>query len=650
MLKKRVLAMGLVLALLCGFGAETSAADLESVVSPLVTEDLSAYENGEVLVCYQDGAFEVLTYGDDESLAAGLTALAGDETVTLVQPNYSYTSTALSTSDPLVSLQWALSNDGSFQMEDRQNQYPVYDDPFETPSLPGRWIAPGDFGIPGGFSRRSYSGKSTTTTTAVSGIDIGLEEAWAAYDGGSRDVVIALIDTGVDNTHQDLQNALWTNTDEIAGNGIDDDGNGYIDDVNGWNFYDNSNKIYTSSSDDSHGTHAAGTIAATGNNGVGITGIVQSDHVKIMVLKALGGSDGSGTTEAIIKAIQYAEANGASICNLSLGSSTNDRALYQAMANSSMLFVAAAGNDGENTDKTPSYPASYALDNIISVANLNYDGTLHYSSNYGATSVDLAAPGSYILSTTPDNNYSYMTGTSMAAPMVTAAAAMLYSYRSDITLADVKTILLVSVKKLDSLSGNTATGGMLDLGAAMTYNVSGQSGATWSEPEPFDSGSAPEIAVSEKASGSRTYLTVTVTDADNDLAYTAYAVGALTAEQFQSGSAGRSFTVGKNGTATFSVTSGTYTFYALDNAGNETVKSVTVTAATPTTTPSTPTTTTPSTPTTTAPSTPTTTTPSPSTPSQQPSTPSTTPSMPGRDIGSWLGFPLSGLLRGFLGW
>jgi hypothetical protein len=210
--------------------------------------------------------------------------------------------------------------------------------------------------------------------------------------------------------------------------------------------------------------------------------------------------------------------------------------------------------------------------------------------------------------------------------------------------------LLVSVKKLDSLSGNTATGGMLDLGAAMTYNVSGQSGATWSEPEPFDSGSAPEIAVSENASGSRTYLTVTVTDADNDLAYTAYAVGALTAEQFQSGSAGRSFTVGKNGTATFSVTSGTYTFYALDNAGNETVKSVTVTAATPTTTPSTPTTTTPSTPTTTAPSTPTTTTPSPSTPSQQPSTPSTTPSMPGRDIGSWLGFPLSGLLRGFLGW
>lgn len=210
---------------------------------------------------------------------------------------------------------------------------------------------------------------------------------------------------------------------------------------------------------------------------MGIAGIVQSDHVKIMVLKALGGSNGSGTTDSIIRAIQYAEANGASICNLSLGSSTNDRALYQAIAGSSMLFVVAAGNDGADTDVSLGYPASYGLDNIISVANLNYDGALHDSSNCGAVSVDLAAPGSYILSITPGNGYSYMTGTSMAAPMVTAAAAMVYSYYADITLADVKEILLSSVKTLDTLDGAVATGGMLDLGAAMTYDLDMPSGA-----------------------------------------------------------------------------------------------------------------------------------------------------------------------------
>jgi subtilisin family serine protease len=137
-------------------------------------------------------------------------------------------------------------------------------------------------------------------------VDINVETAWSVYDGGSRDVVVALIDTGVDTSHEDLQNALWVNEGEIAGNGKDDDGNGYIDDVNGWNFYNNSNKLYVSSTDDSHGTHGAGTIAATADNGIGIAGIVQSDHVKLMVLKALGGSDGSGTTESIIQAIQYA--------------------------------------------------------------------------------------------------------------------------------------------------------------------------------------------------------------------------------------------------------------------------------------------------------------------------------------------------------
>ena len=156
--------------------------------------------------------------------------------------------------------------------------------------------------------------------------------------------------------------------------------------------------------EDSHGTHGAGTISAGTGNGIGISGIVPGTRVRVMALKALGGNDGGGSTAAVIKAIKYAEDNGAVICNLSLTATTDDKALYEAMKNSGMLFVVAAGNGdpktgkGVDTDVIPFYPAAYDLDNIISVANLSFDGALSASSNYGKTTVDLAAPGSYILS------------------------------------------------------------------------------------------------------------------------------------------------------------------------------------------------------------------------------------------------------------
>jgi subtilisin family serine protease len=526
--KRRILAIGLLLVLFSGSGVSRVSA-----MEGLGTEELSDYENGEVFVSYRDGSFQVLTYGDDDELAAGLAALERDETVALYQPNYTYQNTGLNTSDTYAGQQWALSNDGTF-------------------AVPGR------------------------QSTAAAGIDIGVQEAWALYDGGRRDVVIALIDTGVDSSHPDLQNVLWSNAGEIAGNGIDDDGNGYVDDVNGWNFYGQNNRIYVSAAEDIHGTHAAGTIAATADNGAGVAGIVQSSHVKIMVLKALGGAEGTGTTESVIAAIRYAQNNGASICNLSLGSVGDDRALYQTIADSPMLFVVAAGNDGRNTDRTPCYPASYALDNIISVANLNCGGALHESSNYGAVSVDIAAPGTDILSTTPRSRYSYMTGTSMAAPMVSAAAAMLYSCDQDLTLSQVKQILLSSARKLNSLTGKTATGGMLDLGAAMAALTGGAEVETAADP-----GSAPQIAVSLRPARYGTYLTVAVTDEDGDLKLAAYAAGVRTAEQFQGGRAGQSFSLGADGTAEFFAVGGVYTFYAVDSAGNETVYTVTVTGAFP---------------------------------------------------------------------
>ena len=547
-----------------------SAADaedgLEAAQSVL---DPAAYDSGEILVLYQDGSCETVACQDDAALAETLAQLSAREDVALVQPNYTYESTALSTSDPLLGEQWALDNDGSFQLEEQENRYPVFDDPFEMPSAPWQWIAPWWMWSAGGSTAGSIQ------VQAVPGIDIGLAEAWGLYDGGSRDVVVALVDTGIDYTHEDLAGRIWTNVDEIPGNGIDDDGNGYVDDVYGWNFYSDTNDVYVGT-EDAHGTHGAGTIAANADNGTGIAGIVQSDRVKVMAVKALGGSDGSGTTASIIQAIQYAEANGAQICNLSLGSSQNDPALYRTMASSDMLFVVAAGNDGTDLETSPSYPASYDLDNVISVANIRYDGELDPTSSYGAASVDLAAPGSYILSTTPGGTYSYMTGTSMAAPMVSAAAAMVYSAFPNATLADVKDILLASVQKLDSLSDCTATGGMLDLGAAMAYAATASTGRTWAEPDlTAYADNPPVISLSLSQWLGRRYLTVQVLDADGDLLKAAYASGTRTAADFQGGDAGNPISLDSWGTATFRVrTGGTYTFYAVDQAGNETVRTV----------------------------------------------------------------------------
>lgn len=549
-------------------GPTVSAADPEDGLTPSVP-DPAAYTGGEILVLYQDGSCETVACQDNAALAETLAQLSARPDVALVQPNYTYESTALSTSDPLVGEQWALDNDGSFQLEEQENRYPVFDDPFDVPSAPWQWIAPWWMWSAGSSTAGSIQ------VQAVPGIDIGLADAWRLYDGGSRDVVVALVDTGIDYTHEDLVGRIWTNTDEIPGNGIDDDGNGYVDDVYGWNFYSGTNDVYVGT-EDAHGTHGAGTIAANAGNGVGIAGIVQSDHVKVMAVKALGGSDGSGTTASIIQAIQYAEANGAQICNLSLGSSQNDPALYRTIASSKMLFVVAAGNDGTDLETAPSYPASYDLDNLIAVANIRYDGELDPTSSYGAASVDLAAPGSYILSTTPGDTYSYMTGTSMAAPMVSAAAAMVYSAFPKATLADVKDILLASVHKLDSLTGRTATGGMLDLGAAMAGAATASTGRAWAEPDlTAYTDNPPVISLSLSQWLGRRYLTVQVLDADGDLLRAAYASGTRTAADFQGGNAGNPISLSTWGTATFLVrTGGTYTFYAVDQAGNETVRTV----------------------------------------------------------------------------
>lgn len=374
--------------------------------------------------------------------------------------------TAQASEESYTEYQWALHNDGRLRRTERR---------LNIKALNEMYLHRGENGIDAiALPPLGPSNYDSISTDAAAGIDININDAWKIYEEApeKRTVTVALIDTGVDISHEELAGSIWVNEDEIPGDGIDNDGNGYIDDVNGWNFLNNTNQVYVGN-EDVHGTHGAGTIAAAWN-GTGITGIADGNYTKIMVLKALGGEEGMGSPESVIAAIRYAEANGAQICNLSLGSGAYTEEFASLFQNSSMLFVVAAGNGnryeiGYDIDKHPVYPASFSYDNIITVGNLLFNGKLDESSNFGIGSVDIAAPGTYILSTMPENSYTFMSGTSMAAPMVTGAAALIYSARPELSLADVKNAIISSAHKLAPLKGKVLSGGMLDVSAAMNW-------------------------------------------------------------------------------------------------------------------------------------------------------------------------------------
>ena len=269
--------------------------------------------------------------------------------------------------------------------------------------------------------------------------DIDAAEAWDV-EQGSDAVVVAVIDTGIDYNHQDLAANMWRNAGEIAGNGIDDDLNGFVDDVYGYDFINNDGNPMD---DNSHGTHVAGTIGAVGNNNLGIVGV--SHEVSLMALKFLG-SDGSGWTTDAARAVDYAVSMGADIMNASFGgvgfSSVMNDALNRANQ-AGVLFVAAAGNDyGNNNDLSPHYPSSYDVPNVVAVAATDHRDQLAWFSNYGSTSVDLAAPGVNVLSTIPGNSYASYDGTSMATPHVAGAAALLLAQDPTLTVTQLKQILI----------------------------------------------------------------------------------------------------------------------------------------------------------------------------------------------------------------
>ncbi|MCE9628159.1 MAG: S8 family serine peptidase, partial [Candidatus Eisenbacteria bacterium] len=299
-------------------------------------------------------------------------------------------------------------------------------------------------------------------TGGLAGADIGADRAWEFYTG-EPSLLVADIDTGCDYDHEDLAANIWTNPGEVAGNGIDDDRNGYIDDVHGYDFYGHDGDPRD---DNGHGTHTAGTIAAVGNNGVGVTGVVW--QAKLVILKFLN-ANGSGPTSGAIEAIGYCVRNGIRLSNNSWNGGFYSRALEDAISaagDAGHLFVAAAGNARTDNDAAPSYPAALPADNIITVAATDHADQLAGFSNYGLTSVDLAAPGADILSTVPNNGYHLLSGTSMAAPHVTGAAAFLMGRFPQMAIADVKARLLFFAEPKPGLIGRCVTGGRLNLALA----------------------------------------------------------------------------------------------------------------------------------------------------------------------------------------
>jgi subtilisin family serine protease len=356
---------------------------------------------------------------------------------------------------------------------------------------------------------------------------LSLPAAWDKTTG-STNLVAVVIDTGIQLNHPDLAANIWTNPAEIAGNSLDDDGNGYIDDIHGINTITGNG---APDDDNGHGTHCAGILGAKGNNSAGIAGV--SWNAKIVAAKFLD-SSGSGYTSDAIEAIYYAIAlkqagNNVVVTNNSWGGGGYSAALYTAIQQATaaeILFVAAAGNDTLNTDVYPSYPASYNLDGIISVASSNSSGNLSYFSNFGTTSVDIAAPGSLIRSCVPTNSYASYSGTSMAAPQVTGIALLAQSICSGtLTVAQLKAAILNSGVTYPSLDGQIATGAIANADGAVTAADTTCNGAptatptntpentpteTPNPPEPTDT-PQPEQPTPEPAKGADPNAKMTLT-------------------------------------------------------------------------------------------------------------------------------------------
>lgn len=380
--------------------------------------------------------------------------------------------------------------------------------------------------------------QNTGQSGGTPGVDIGATLAWNLATGSLR-TAVGVIDTGIDYTHPDLYKNIWLNQGEVPQNlglvdtdgdglitfwdlnepanagkvadvnhngridggdvlgdprwadGLDNDGNGKVDDLIGWDFVNNDNDPYD---DHSHGTHVAGTIGAMGNNALGVVGV--NWKVQLAALKFLA-ANGSGYTSAAVAALNYAVSMGIQITNNSWGGGGYSAALANAIANARAaghIFVAAAGNSSANNDVTPQYPASYGFDNVIAVAAMDRYGNLASYSNYGATSVDLAAPGTSIVSTVPGGYASY-SGTSMATPHVAGTVALVWSAHPTLAYSDVIARVLNNVHVASALAGKVASGGWLDTYQALASAARDSTGPRVVSAEPNTGGPAWRVRV-----------------------------------------------------------------------------------------------------------------------------------------------------------
>ena len=337
--------------------------------------------------------------------------------------------------------------------------------------------------------------------------DIDAAEAWDVTTGDPS-VTVGILDTGVDNSHSDLAPNIWANPGETGAgretNGIDDDANGYVDDYRGWDWVADDNNP-----DDEHwhGTHVAGTVGARGNDGVGVAGVAW--HVGLVPLRVLSAT-GSGQVSDLISAYAYADQQGLKIVNASLGGSQGSQAEYDALqAASDTLFVVAAGNGGgdgvgDDNDVTETFPCAYDLPNVICVAATNNRDELAGFSNFGSTSVDLAAPGVKIASTmtssSPGDHWAYADGTSMATPHVSGAAALEWARFPTATVTAIRSLLLSSVDPVPSLAGKTVTGGRLNVFRALGGDPPGPPGTSTIVP-PLPGGTTPTAPAPTPAGG-----------------------------------------------------------------------------------------------------------------------------------------------------
>lgn len=358
-----------------------------------------------------------LLKSDSKSAQNLLSSLRDLPEVSFAEPNYLY-KIVDAPADPLYGKLWGLSNTGSNEPDRNGGQ---------------------------------------STTPGIQGADIDAERAWT-ITRGSKKVKIAVIDTGIDYNHPDLKNNIWKNEKEIAGNGIDDDQNGYIDDVRGWNaFKDNGDPM----DGNSHGTHCAGTIGAEHNN-VGVSGMMS--EVTLVPVKFLS-DEGSGSLADAVEAIDYATKVNVDLMSNSWGGGGYSQALFDSIKlakDKGILFVAAAGNDASNNDSRPSYPAGYEIDNVISVASHTAQDTLSSFSNYGRRTVHVAAPGTNILSSTPNGEYKVLSGTSMATPHVSGALGLLLTTHGRMPVAEVRNRLMATTTPVQAYRRTTLGGGRVN--------------------------------------------------------------------------------------------------------------------------------------------------------------------------------------------